>query len=547
MPLTVAPPPRTGDAAQGPLFTDSSRSVVPDHTTPEPAEPATEPAHPKPAATARTVAAGVLFAALGAVAGRDGRARDHGRPAARLRRRAARLRRAAGGPAGRRVRGEATSPRSLLLTREWAPPRAVTAALAFVVGDGLAAVGHPAPGRAAGDRRHRARARPRSARRRRTPRHRAWPARRPRRGRRRARDRRRRARRDAPRRSRPRPPRRANDRRRRRGAGGAATDDASGEADDRRGREREHAAKRRPNGARAAATKRRPAKRPPAGHAPRRGRATRSRRPPARRPATPASRPGRGAAESAADGRDRRSDRRGRAEPGGHERRRRRRGPERLTPTRRREAPAAAERAERGVRERAARGGPRVGAARRRPRASSARTTARSTRALRRRLDVALARACRTRFGGFARLEGRLRARRSTASRATSPSRPPASGVTVKHLLIARDTNCAGERRFSVTWTLRRVSEQWSVTGLTAAAVGANTRKMSMTSTSNASMPSACVLRGPGHAGPSLDGVPPSAVRGHARRTVGARTRINAQGTGILTVGGRTAFWTLAS
>jgi len=27
------------------------------------------------------------------------------------------------------------------------------------------------------------------------------------------------------------------------------------------------------------------------------------------------------------------------------------------------------------------------------------------------------------------------------------------------------------------------------------------------------------VLRGPGHAGPSLDGVPPSAIRGHAKRT----------------------------
>jgi len=28
-----------------------------------------------------------------------------------------------------------------------------------------------------------------------------------------------------------------------------------------------------------------------------------------------------------------------------------------------------------------------------------------------------------------------------------------------------------------------------------------------------------CALRGPGHAGPSLDGVPPSAIRGHAKRT----------------------------
>ena len=65
MPLTVAPPPRTGDAAQGPLTAGPSLGAAPDHAAPPPGEPAMEPAHPKPpAATARTVAAGVLFAAL---------------------------------------------------------------------------------------------------------------------------------------------------------------------------------------------------------------------------------------------------------------------------------------------------------------------------------------------------------------------------------------------------------------------------------------------------------------------------------------------------
>ena len=96
--------------------------------------------------------------------------------------------------------------------------------------------------------------------------------------------------------------------------------------------------------------------------------------------------------------------------------------------------------------------------------------------ALRRRVDVALAR------GEDA--VRRVRAGGRRATRTTLYSKPrdltvtaAGSGVTVKHLLIARDTNCSGERRFSVTWTLRRVSEQWSVTGLTAAAVGANAAK----------------------------------------------------------------------
>lgn len=64
MPLTVAPPPRKGEAAQGPLFTGSTWSTATDHAAPEPAGPGTEPAHPKPAAIARTVAAGVYLTAL---------------------------------------------------------------------------------------------------------------------------------------------------------------------------------------------------------------------------------------------------------------------------------------------------------------------------------------------------------------------------------------------------------------------------------------------------------------------------------------------------
>ena len=132
MPQTVAPPPRTGEAAQGPLFTDSSRSVVLDHTAPESAEPATEPAHPQPAATARTVAAGVLFAALGAALAASAvlvitAFRLLGSGDARL---------DLGGPPAvlLAVAFAAVNVAALLLlTREWAPPRAVTAAFAFVV------------------------------------------------------------------------------------------------------------------------------------------------------------------------------------------------------------------------------------------------------------------------------------------------------------------------------------------------------------------------------------------------------------------------------
>ena len=84
--------------------------------------------------------------------------------------------------------------------------------------------------------------------------------------------------------------------------------------------------------------------------------------------------------------------------------------------------------------------------------------------------------ALRTRFGGFAGWKAGYATTvyskpRNIAVTATG------NGATVEHLLVARDKNCAGERRFSVTWRLRRVSEQWSVTALTAAAVGADTAR----------------------------------------------------------------------
>src|SRR3954468_16400159 len=58
VPLTVAPPPRTGEAAQGPWFADPPSIAAADHAAMPPGGPAAEPAHPKPAATARTGAAG---------------------------------------------------------------------------------------------------------------------------------------------------------------------------------------------------------------------------------------------------------------------------------------------------------------------------------------------------------------------------------------------------------------------------------------------------------------------------------------------------------
>lgn len=70
MPPTVAPPPRNGEAAQGPGTAEESAAL--DHAARPHDEPAAEPAHPLPVAAARTAATGVLFsllsAALGAVA-----------------------------------------------------------------------------------------------------------------------------------------------------------------------------------------------------------------------------------------------------------------------------------------------------------------------------------------------------------------------------------------------------------------------------------------------------------------------------------------------
>src|SRR3954468_1245742 len=67
VPPTVAPPPRTGEAAQGPWFADPPSIAAPDHAAVPYDEGPAEPAHPQPAATARTVAVGVLFAALAGV------------------------------------------------------------------------------------------------------------------------------------------------------------------------------------------------------------------------------------------------------------------------------------------------------------------------------------------------------------------------------------------------------------------------------------------------------------------------------------------------
>jgi outer membrane biosynthesis protein TonB len=132
VPLTVAPPPRTGDAAQGPLFTDSARSAALDHAVPEPVGPVADPAHPKPAATARTVAAGVLFAVVAtAIAGclalvvttfrllgtNDVQLELGGPPAVLL----------------AVAFATATVAALLFLTRNWAPPRIGTVVLAFVV------------------------------------------------------------------------------------------------------------------------------------------------------------------------------------------------------------------------------------------------------------------------------------------------------------------------------------------------------------------------------------------------------------------------------
>jgi len=62
VPLTVAPPPRIGEAAQGPVTAESAAT---DRAATPPEQPA-EPPHPLPAAAARTAAAGVLLALLAA-------------------------------------------------------------------------------------------------------------------------------------------------------------------------------------------------------------------------------------------------------------------------------------------------------------------------------------------------------------------------------------------------------------------------------------------------------------------------------------------------
>ena len=144
MPQTVAPPPRTGDAAQGPWFADPSWSAAPDHAAPPSDEPATEPAHPKPAATARTVAAGVLFAALATAVGAslvmliaalrllgsdDVRLDLGGLPAVLL----------------AVAFAAATVAALLFLTRQWAAPRVPTVLLAVVVSIAWPLSGIPFP------------------------------------------------------------------------------------------------------------------------------------------------------------------------------------------------------------------------------------------------------------------------------------------------------------------------------------------------------------------------------------------------------------------
>ena len=63
MPPSVAPPPRTGEAAQG-QWTAEESSAATDRAAATHDEPAPVPTHPKPVAAARTAAAGALFAAL---------------------------------------------------------------------------------------------------------------------------------------------------------------------------------------------------------------------------------------------------------------------------------------------------------------------------------------------------------------------------------------------------------------------------------------------------------------------------------------------------
>ena len=342
----------------------------------------------------------------------------------------------------------------LFLTRDWAPPRVVTVALAFVVAMAWPLSGIPLPAAAAGDRRRRARARPRPARRRRAPRHRVGPARRLRRGRRRAGDRRRRARRVAPREAakpaalsdaaptgeRPNGVARRHERR------AATTRRRRASATSERDRARVATAKPRPP-SRPERTTGRDAKRPTGATG-------------ERRPATTPSR-----APAGADA--------ARPKPTGEhvppaeadDPRRRRAGADARSPPRRRTARSPTARRSR-----------RPGRRSPTPNELRPRVLPRARReALRRRLGLALARGQEA-VRRVRRVEGGLR--HDALQQAARPHRHRRRHR--RHgqaLLIARDTDCAGERRFSVTWTLRRVSEQWSVIGLTAAAVGANTAK----------------------------------------------------------------------
>ena len=60
MPLTVAPPPRNGDAAQGRWFSDAPEAPAADPVGVPPDAPEPAPTLPASAAKAPTVAAGVL-------------------------------------------------------------------------------------------------------------------------------------------------------------------------------------------------------------------------------------------------------------------------------------------------------------------------------------------------------------------------------------------------------------------------------------------------------------------------------------------------------
>ena len=459
MPLTVAPPPRTGDAAQGPLFTDSSRSVVPDHTTPEPAEPATEPAHPKPAATARTVAAGVLFAALGALLAASAvlvitAVRLFGSGDARL---------DLGGPPAvvLAVAFAAGNVAALLfLTRDWGPPRVVTAALAFVVAMAWPLSGIPLPaallaivaiGLALG--------------------------------------------RD----------RRVVGGRRVTGWGPLGALAAAGVTLAIAGAAlaESHPVKpptpAAPTGVKDAGTS-------SAGASEREGDKSTSGAADGESDTGASEAPLGGADLSDALG-DAPNGATGKADPSGSTGSSGESGPTGATgeadpsgetgeagPSQAATNDAAGDTAPNDVTPTAPAGKAPAAAEAQSSESDSASlaeapgaTLADPTSFIRayyraldeKRFDEAwnsLSPAVRKRFGGF----GGWKAGYGT----TLYSKPRTftvtaaeSGATVKHLLIARDTNCTGERRFSVTWTLRRVSEQWSVIGLTAAAVGANAAK----------------------------------------------------------------------